>query len=126
MDMTLYKIKQPVEYSFLQWINNHPDSGHRKDKERFFIFVKTVCKYNATKWKKTEHFKKKILEAKPHFDLEFLNRLLDLYPNLIEFYMTEACQTTKLIRRTIKRGHYIEVRVKKGIIQEVELPFNKT
>ncbi len=124
--MTICKIKQPVEYSFLQWINNYPDSGHWADKERFFIFVKTVCKYNATRWKKPDHLKKKILDAKPYFDLEFLERLLYLYSNLIEFYKTGACQTTRLIPRTIKRGHYIEVRVKKGNIHEVELPLNKT
>lgn len=124
--MTIYKIKQPVEYSFLQWINNYPDSGHWADKGRFFEFVKTVCRYNATKRKKPEHLKKKILEAKPHFDPEFLDRLLDLYSNLIEFYKTSACQTTRLIRRTIKKGHYIEVLVKKGNIHEIELPLNKT
>ena len=120
--MTIYRVRQPVEYSFLQWINNYPDSGHWKDKERFFKFVKTVCRYNATKWKKPEHLKKKIIEAKPNFDLSFLDYLLDLYSNLIEFYKTGACQTTRLIHRTIKRDHYIEVRVKNGKIHEVELP----
>ena len=122
--MTIYKIKQPVEYSFLQWINNYPDSGHWADKERFLRFVKTVCKYNATRWKKPDHLKKKILEAKPQFNCEFLDRLLDLYSDLIAFYKAGACPTTQSIRRTIKRGHYIEVRVKKGNICEVELPLN--
>ena len=124
--MTIYKIKQPVEYSFLQWINNYPDSGHWADKERFLRFVKTVCKYNATRWKKPDHLKKKILEAKPQFNCEFLDRLLDLYSDLTAFYKAGACPTTQSIRRTIKRGHYIEVRVKKGNICEFELPLNKT
>lgn len=26
--MGLFKIKNPVEYSFIQWMNNFPDSGH--------------------------------------------------------------------------------------------------
>ena len=120
--MTIRKIKQPVEYSFLQWIKNYPDSTHWADKERFLRFVKTVCKYNATRWKKSDHLKNRILEAKPHFDPDFLDRLLDLYDNLIEFYKTEACPSTQSVNRAVKKGHFIEVRVKKGIICEVELP----
>ena len=121
-DMTICKIKQPVEYSFIQWINNYPDSGHWADKERFFRFVKTVCRYNASRWKKTDFLKNKILEAKPHFDPEFLNRLLYLYDNLIEFHKTSACTTPRLVDKLAKEGHYIELRVKKGNIYEVELP----
>ena len=121
--MGLVKIKQPVEYSFLQWINNYPDSGHWADRERFLRFVKTVCKYNATRWKKPDHLKNRILEAKPHFDPDFLDRLLDLYDKLIQFYKTGACPSMhSVVHRTVKKGHYIEVRVKKGIISEVELP----
>lgn len=120
--MTLRKIKQPVEYSFLQWINNYPDSGHWADKERFLKFVKTVCKYNATRWKEPEHLKYRILEAKPHFDPDFLNRLLDLYSDLIEFYKTGACPSTQLVNRDVKKGHNIEMRVKNGNIYEIEVP----
>ena len=120
--MTLRKIKQPVEYSFLQWINNYPDSGHWADKERVLRFVKTVCKYNATRWKKPDHLKNRILEAKPHFDPDFLDRLLDLYANLIEFYKTVACPSTQLVDNAVKKGHYIEVRVRNGSIYEVEIP----
>ena len=120
--MTLRKIKQPVEYSFLQWINNYPDSGHWADKERFFRFVKTVRKYNATTWKNPNHLKNRILEAKPHFDPNFLDRLIDLYANLIEFYKTGVCPSTQLVDSAVKKGHYIEVRVRKGSIYEVEIP----
>jgi len=121
--MAIRKIKQPVEYSFFQWINNYPDSGHWKDKERFFIFVKTVCKCNSSRWKDNKYLKKRILEVKPHFDPEFLERLLDFYGNLIQFYKTGSCPTIQLATSgTVKKGHYIEVRVKKGVIQEIELP----
>lgn len=120
--MALRKIKQPVEYSFLQWINNYPDSGHWADKERFLSFVKTVCKYNATRWKRRDYVKNRIVEAKPYFDPDFLDRLLYLYDNLIQFHKTGACPGTELVNRTVKKGYYIEVRVKKGIIYEVELP----
>lgn len=121
--MAIRKIKQPVEYSFFQWINNYPDSGHWKDKERFFTFVKTVCKYNASRWKDAKYLKNRILEIKPHFDPDFLERLLELYGNLIQFYKSGACTTTQLATSgTVKKGYYIEVRIKKGILQEVELP----
>ena len=120
--MALIKIKQPVEYSFLQWINNYPDSGHWADKERFLRFVKTVCKYNATRWKKPDHLKNRILEAKPHFDPDFLDRLLDLYADLIQFHKTGACPSTQsVVHRTVKQGYHIETRVKKGIIYEAGL-----
>lgn len=121
--MSLFKIKQPVEYSFLQWINNFPDSGHWADKERFFRFVKTVCRYNAKNWKKPDYLRKRILEAKPNFDQEFLDSLLNLYINLLEFYRAMAYSSQmQLSKRKVKKGHYIEIRVKNGIIYEVELP----
>lgn len=120
--MTIHKIKQPVEYSFIQWINNYPDSGHWKDEERFFCFVKTVCKYNASRWEKTDFLKNKILEVKPHFDPDFLEQLLSLYDTLIRFYKTYACATTRLVDEPVKERHYIEVCVKKGNIYKVELP----
>jgi len=121
--MAIVKIKQPVEYTFLQWINAYPDSGHWADKERFLRFVKTACKYNATRWKKSDYLKNRILEAKPHFDPDFLDRLLDLYQSLIQFHKTGACPSMQsVVHRTVKKGHYIEVRVKKGTIYEVELP----
>jgi hypothetical protein len=124
--MTIYRIRQPTEYSFLQWINNYPDSGHWKDRERFLIFVKTVCKYNATKWKDSNYLKNRILEAKPHFNREFLDRLLDLYEKLIQFYKIGACPNLRSINnRRVKKNHYIEVRVKKGNIYERELPWEE-
>ena len=61
MYMSLYKIKQPVEYSFLQWMNNYRDSGHWRDKERFLEFARTVCAHHATKWKRPEFLREKIL-----------------------------------------------------------------
>ena len=106
---------------------NAYDSGHWKDKERFFIFVKTVCKYNASRWKKTEYLKMKIIEAKPNFNLKYLDHLLELYTSLIEFNKTGACNTIRLIHnRKVEKDHYIEIRVKKGQIYEIELPIDRT
>jgi hypothetical protein len=125
--MSLYKIKQPIEYAFLQWMNNFPDSGHWADKERFFGFTKTVCRYKAKKWKKPDYIRKRILEAQPHFDQEFLEGLPNLYTNLLNFHRARAYSSQlQLSKRKVNEGHYIEIRVKNGIISEVELPLDFT
>lgn len=123
--MSIVKIKQPVEYSFLQWINNFPNSGHWKDKERFFRFVKTVCRYNARNWKKPNYLKKRILQTKPHFDKQILDGLLNLYADLLQFHKIRYCSSQlRVSKRNIKEGHYIEIRVKNGTILETELPYD--
>lgn len=120
--MAILKIRHPVEYSFLQWMNNFPHSGHWADRERFFVFVKTVCKYNSTKWKRPEHLKARILKARPHFDPDILDRLLYLYGDLIEFHTTHACPNIQIAHRRVKKGNHIELRVKDGNIYELEVP----
>jgi hypothetical protein len=121
--MSLFRIKNPVEYSFFQWMNSSPDSGHWADKERFLSFVKTVCRYKASKWKNRSYLKKKILENKPHFDKEFLENLLDLHLNLLEFHKSTACSSQFQIgSKEVKKDHFIEIRVEKGKIVEQELP----
>jgi hypothetical protein len=121
--MTIQKIRQPVEYSFLQWINGHPDSGHWADHESFLIFTKTVCRYHATKWQNSNYLKKRIIEAKPLFNSDFLDHIISLYNTLIQFYKTTPCLNTKIVKRDpVKKGHYFEIRVKKGKICEVEIP----
>ena len=123
--MSLYKIKNPVEYSFLQWMNNFPDSGHWADMERFYCFVKTVCSHNARTWKKTDYLRKKIMEANPNFNQDSLDYLLELYINLLDFYKTKSCSSHRqMSERKIKEGCYIEIRVKNGIINEVEKPIH--
>jgi len=123
--MSLYKIKQPVEYSFLYWMNSFPDSRHWADKERFFRFVKTVCRHNAKNWKKPDYLRERILEAKPNFDQEFLDSLLNLYMNLLEFYRAIPFSSQMQIsKRKVKERHYIEIRVKNGKVYREELPID--
>jgi hypothetical protein len=119
--MTLCYIKQPVEYSFLQWMNNFPDSGHWADEERFFTFVKTVCIYNSKKWQRIELLRKRIIEKKPNFDLDFLDKLLGLYDTLIRFYKTSGCITPYIIDKPIQNGNCIEIHIKKGAIIHIEV-----
>lgn len=92
----IYKIKNPVEYSFYVWMKAHPDSRHWKDTERFYSFVKTVCKYNSynsKNWKTALYFKKRVLQEMPHFDEEYLDHLQNLFMWLIDFYKTPQLQT---------------------------------
>jgi len=97
------------------------------DKKRFFEFVKTVCRYKSKKWKKAAYLRKRILELKPYFDQEFLERRLNLYTNLLDFHRASACSSQlQLSKKKVKEGHYIEIHVKNGIISETELPLNFT
>ncbi len=124
--MPLRKIKTPVECCFIMWMNNFPDSPHWNDKERFFQFVKTVCRYNAKKWKNIDFLKTRILEHSPHFDPEMLNLRLNLFTELVEFYnvrpMTGSFEITD---KTVKEGHYIEVECRNGKRIEREKPLKK-
>lgn len=120
--MSIIKIKQPVEYSFLQWINNFPESGHWADKERFYKFTKTVCRYNAKKWKNTEYLKSRILNEKPEFDQKIMDVLLYLYEEFIKFNKSVCYSTTQFSDQKVKKGYYIEIQVKHGNIYEVEKP----
>ena len=63
--------KNPIEETFLVWINNFPDSFHPLDIKRFYRFVKTILRYSRkNKWKEFEYFKNRILEIKPKFSEE--------------------------------------------------------
>jgi hypothetical protein len=122
----IYKIKNPVEYSFHIWMSNHPDSAHWADKARFYLFVKTVCRYNARKWKNRSYLKKRILNRMPHFDLNYLDNLLDLYMQLIEFHNTAPLRASGLAKgkSSAKSNCYIERQVKDGQIIEKVLPLD--
>lgn|GEM_PF-1861016 len=80
--MKIIKHKTPTEECFIFWIKNHPESFHSLDERRFYQFAHCVFSYNSKKWLNKEYFKKRILELKPHFQMnnidEFYNRLLIL------------------------------------------------
>lgn len=80
--------KESVENSFELWINQYSDSGHPCDKERFLKFVRHVCIFSASKWKRSEYLEKRIVEKKPNFDKYRLECLLIAYEYLTDFYKT--------------------------------------
>lgn len=67
--------KNPLEESFLTWLNFYPESMHPCDMDRFYIFVKRVIMYNSKKWLKKEYFTKRILEVKQNFALDKIDIL---------------------------------------------------
>lgn len=69
--------KNPLEESFLAWLNFYPESMHPCDMDRFYVFVKRVIMYNSKKWLKKEYFTKRILELKPNFDLDKIDILFE-------------------------------------------------
>jgi hypothetical protein len=122
----IYKIKNPVEYSFHIWMSNYPDSGHWADKERFYSFVKTICRYNARKWKDTGYLKKRILERKHRFDTKYLDYLLDLFIQLLDFYKTAPLRSIGIAegQSAAYSNYYIERKVKDGKVIEKILPLD--
>jgi len=120
--MVLVKYKQPVEYSFVVWITNYPESNHPIDDENFYSFVKNVCRYNASKWKNEKFLKSKILKRKPKFNPQKLKELLYLYGHLKKFYnATYLPGTWRMESNTrVSQCHYIERGVKKGVLYQKE------
>jgi hypothetical protein len=122
--MGLSRIKKPIEYSFHQWISAHPESRHWADKERFYTFVRTVCRYHSKKWKDQKYLKDQILARRPKFDPEYLDHILDQYLELIEFSKVFPITSDLRIENglEVKRGYCIEREVVNGKVVEREVP----
>lgn len=118
----LVKYKNPVEYSFRQWMDNYPESAHWADRGRFVEFTKNVCVYNAKKWKDVVFLKQRILEIKPNFEEDCLSDLISAFEFMVDFYKTPARRLCIEDHIAIKKGYYIERGFKNGKYYENELP----
>ena len=71
--------RDPVEESFILWMDGHPESFHACDMRRFYVFVKSVYSYRKKSWEEFEFFKKNLMEINPLFADEhictFFNKL---------------------------------------------------
>ncbi len=85
--------KNPVEESFVLWITMNPDSFHHLDKQRFYIFVQSVIRYNAKSWHSFKKFKERILHHKPNFSQDVIENYFNLMQHLIEFSRTSYLPT---------------------------------
>lgn len=84
--MSIFREKHPVQKSFDNWIDFSNGIGHPDDEKAFFIFVKSVHHYHATKWKDIDFLRKKILEKNKFLNRkERLTEILELYSCLLKF-----------------------------------------
>lgn len=114
MKITKYVHKKPTEESFINWMNGFPETYHQCDEERFYKFVKTVCRYNSSKWKDSYFLKKKILKIKPNFNQEKLEDFAEQYESLIRFYDTSYLSNVEdrsSENDIVDMNHYYEVDV---------------
>jgi hypothetical protein len=121
--MALVKYKNQIEYSFIIWMNNYPESCHWADDERFYCFVKNVCRYHrAKKWEDSDFLKKKIIERIPNFDFNKLKNIIELYRCLLDFYKARHLPGSWFSDPDVEApdGYYIERGVKNGKLYEKE------
>ncbi len=75
-----------MQRSFDNWINLSDGISHPDDEKRFFIFVKSVYYYHATRWKNIDFLKRKILENNKFLNREGkLSEILERYSCLLRF-----------------------------------------
>lgn len=105
--------KNPVEESFIMWITMNPDSFHHLDMQRFYVFVRSVIRYNAKSWQSFKKFKEKILFHKPNFPEECIEYYFNLMRQLIDFsntsylHLFDYCEYSKITVRTVKNGKIV-------------------
>lgn len=74
----------PVEFSFMMWAKQFPESSHQCDLNRFYTFVVTLKKYKCgnSKWLKKDYFIKKCHKYNFFNDVmidQRYNLLIDLF-----------------------------------------------
>lgn len=124
--MGLVKIVKPVEYSFHVWMSGSPDSTHWADKGRFYAFVRTICRYNAKKWENSEYVRQRIVARKPHFDRNYLEYLLRLLDDIIQY--SKACPIAGGLQSwdlDVEDGHFLEISVKNDKLEMKQKPLQR-
>ena len=77
--------KYPIEQAFTVWINNYPESFHPCDMERFYVFVKTVCRYSR-KRKGADWLEEKIKKSNSKLDEDDIENYCSKFVELQDFY----------------------------------------
>ncbi len=109
----MIKHKKPVEESFIAWIVMNPDSFHHLDMQRFYVFVHSVIRYNATSWLSFVNFKKKILLYKPNFSQEHIEYFFNLMRQFVDFSKATYLPTlefdgySKTTIRSVEKGSIV-------------------
>ena len=95
--MGLIRTKTPIECAFYYWINNHPESYHSLDMQRFYVLVKTVKRYSR-KAKSGQWLRNKIKQSKKPMQEEGISYFCNLFKTLLEYdkaYPISLCSSTK-------------------------------
>lgn len=95
--MPILLIKNPVEYSFILWMNSFPESMHPSDMDRFYTFVRSVARYNGKRWRKYTYFKDQILVRKPLFDQEVIDEFWSLMQHCLAYHKASEMSSGTLI-----------------------------
>lgn len=77
----------PVDKSFINWINEYPESFHPLDMKRFYCFVKNVCRYGR-KEKDRKWLINKIDKHGNKLENEIIDIYCDKFEELQKFYKT--------------------------------------
>lgn len=81
----LIRIKNPVEETFILWMNNHPESFHHLDMQRFYSFVKNKIRYKSNKWDNYNYFEDRILKINKHFAEDNISYFYHLMQKINDF-----------------------------------------
>ncbi len=77
----------PTEIAFSMWVRNFPESDHPLDEMRFYVFVKTCCRYkeDRLKWMRAGYFAKRCKKAGLVDDekIESKKRFLEMYVQML-------------------------------------------
>lgn len=84
--MVVIRNKNPIDITFVSWISQFPESYHPSDEERFYVFVKTVCR-DSRQQRDSSWLRKKITNyRKHHLEQLDIENYCDLFDKLIDFY----------------------------------------
>ena len=111
--------RNPVEESFILWLNECPESFHALDMKRFYVFVKSVHIYHAKRWKDYSFFRAKIKEKRPEFAEENIKRFYDklsmgvalLNAPRMPIYDSDDSLARGIMERTVKKGEIVDIHI---------------
>jgi hypothetical protein len=110
-------IVNPIEYSLVQWLDGHPESGHPLDMRRFYRFVKTVCRHRTTRWRDAEFVRAQIMSLRPSFNKRVLDQFMDLFSHLVDFNSSIPFEGgLSSADMDVSDDHYLEIRVRGGTV----------
>lgn len=93
--MAIIHNKRPIIQSFDIWINNYPESFHPLDMQRFYTFVKAVCRYSRTP-KDQDWLREKIKKSKNSMTEADIEVYCEKFKELQTFYKARMLQVYDL------------------------------